>query len=237
MQVFENYSSSPWYRNTIYFLQHIECPPHVKNKKVGSLKLKENNFFISNQNLYWRDPIRILLKCLYENEAKQVTIEIHRGVCGGHHHWKATTLNILKVGYYWPTLFSDVFTIVRACNECHKFVGKHKLLSLPLKPITVSGPFQQWELELISEINSPSSGKNKWILTSTDYFTKWIEVVPTRNATDKVIMNFLDTNIFARFGCHNKIITENAKAFKSKSMIYVCGSHKISLTHSTPYYP
>jgi hypothetical protein len=114
---------------------------------------------------------------------------MHRGICGGHQHWKATTLNIIRAGYYWTTLFSNVFTIVRACNECQNFARKKKLLSLPLKPITTSGPFQQWGLYFIGEINPPSSGKHKWILTTTDYFTKWIKVVPTRNVADKVIMS------------------------------------------------
>jgi hypothetical protein len=79
--------------------------------------------------------------------------------------------------------------------------------------------------------------KHKWILTATDYFTKWIEVVPTRNATNKVIMNFLETNIFSIFGFPSKLVTGNAQAFKSKTMIDLHGSHNISLTHSTPYYP
>jgi hypothetical protein len=163
--------------------------------------------------------------------------QICTGFCGGHQHWKSTTLKILREGYYWLTLFSDVFTTVRECNECHKFAGKEKLLSLPLNPITTSGPFQQWELDFIGEINPPSSGQHKWILTATDYFTKWNEVVPTRNATNKVIMNFLETNIFAMVGCPRKLITDNAQESKSKATIDICGSHNISLTHSTPYYP
>jgi transposase InsO family protein len=92
-------------------------------------------------------------------------------------------------------------------------------------------------LYFICEINPPSSGQHKWILTATNYFTKWIEAVPTRNATEKVIMKFLETNIFARFGFPRKIITDNAHAFKSKSRIEFYGSHNITLIHSTPYYP
>jgi hypothetical protein len=83
--------------------------------------------------MYWRDPAGILLKCLDENEAKKVITDMHRGFYGGHQHWKATTLKILRAGCYWPTLLFDVFTTVRACNACQKFAGKQKLLSLPLK--------------------------------------------------------------------------------------------------------
>jgi hypothetical protein len=32
-------------------------------------------------------------------------------------------------------------------------------------------------------------------------------------------MKFLETNIFARFGCPRKIIIDNAQEFKSKDMI------------------
>jgi hypothetical protein len=52
-----------------------------------------------------------------------------------------------------------------------------------LRPIVVNGPFQQWGLDFISEINPSSSGQHKWILVATDYFTKWIEAIPTWNAT------------------------------------------------------
>eukprot|EP00253_Pinus_taeda_P008415 PITA_08415 len=52
-----------------------------------------------------------------------------------------------------------------------------------------------------------------------DYFTKWIEAIPTRQATDAVIISFLENNILSRFGCPNKLIADNVAAFKSKRMI------------------
>ena len=68
-------------------------------------------------------------------------------------------------------------------------------MSLPLNSIAVNAPFQQWDLEFIGEINHSSSGQHKWILTATDFFTKWVEAIPTRNATDKVIIDFIQENI------------------------------------------
>ena len=50
-------------------------------------------------------------------------------------------------------------------------------------------------------INPNSSGQHRWILIATDYFLKWIEAIPTKRATDAVIMGFLEENILARFGC------------------------------------
>jgi hypothetical protein len=100
--------------------------------------------------------------------------EFHGNLCGGHHFWKTTVCKILSTGYYWPTLFTDVCRKVRAYIKCQNFSGKMELKYLPLKLVVASRPFQQWGLDFIGEIHPTSSGQHKWILTATDYFTKWI---------------------------------------------------------------
>ena len=76
-----------------------------------------------------------------------------------------------------------------------------------------------------------------WILTATNYFTKWIEAIPTRQDTETVIMSFLEEHILSRFEVPRKIITDNAPAFKSKKMIAFLFKYQIQLGHSTDYYP
>jgi hypothetical protein len=97
----------------------------------------------------------------------------------------------------------------------------------------VSGPFQQWGLDFIGEIHPASSGQNRWILTATDYFTKWIEAIPTRSASHKVIINFLE-DIMSIFGCPSRIVTDNASSFKDESVINFYEQYGITLIHSTP---
>eukprot|EP00253_Pinus_taeda_P023544 PITA_23544 len=129
----------------------------------------------------------------------------HSSICGGHHYWKTTTHRILRAGYYWPTLFSDVWSFVRSCDKC--------------------------------EINPHSSGQQKWILVANDYFTKWTEAIPTKNANHQVVIKFLNENIFTIFGCPTKLVTNNAAAFKEKELVDMNESMGIQLVHSTSYYP
>eukprot|EP00253_Pinus_taeda_P032783 PITA_32783 len=124
-----------------------------------------------------------------------------------------------------------------SCDWCQRFEGKQQLKSLPLKPIHAKGPFQQWVLDYIREINPHSSGQLRWILVATDYFTKWIEAVPTRNADHNVAMKVLIENIFTIFGCPHKLVTDNAAAFRAKELVEMCDSMGIKLVHSTSYYP
>ena len=64
-----------------------------------------------------------------------------------------------------------------------------------------------------------------------------MEEIPSINANDKVIISLFQENILRIFGCPKTLLTYNAKAFKSKSMVTFCGQNGIVLKHSTPYYP
>jgi hypothetical protein len=172
-----------WYKYVIHFLQELRPPDGMGKNKVRSLKLKVIRYCLIDQVLYWKDPLGVLLRCLDPHEAQKIMFEFHDSLCGGHHFWKTKAYKILRVGYYWPTLFTEVCRKIRACIKCQKFSGKKQLKSLPLNPVVASGPFQQWGLDFIGEIHPPSSGHHRWILTATDYFTKWIEAIPTRSAS------------------------------------------------------
>ena len=52
-----------------------------------------------------------------------------------------------------------------------------------------------------------------------------------------MIIQFIQENILARFGCPRKIVIDNAQAFKSKKMMQFCEKINITLNHSTTYYP
>jgi hypothetical protein len=233
----DKFIASDWYKDIVMYLLTLKCPDELSTSKARTLKLHAVKYCISDKKLYWKDPLGFLLVCLVESETEEVINQFHEGVCGGHHAWRATAYKILRAGYYWPKLFPDVNAKVRACNPCQFFTGKQKLPAMPLVPIKVEAPFQQWGLDFIGEINPHSSAQHRWILTATDYFTKWVEAIPTRKATDSVVIEFLEENILARFGCPRKIVTDNAQAFKSMAMISFCQKYNIVLGHSTAYYP
>ena len=177
------------------------------------------------------------MNCLLETEVKEKINEFHKKDCGGHLFWKTTTYKILRAGFYWPTLFPDVYKEVSTFHVCQIFEGKRKLKPLPLVPISVEAPFQQWGLDFIGEINPISFGKHKWILTATNFFTKWVETIPTKKTTDSVIIYFLLSHILSRFGCPRRLIIDNAQAFSSSRLVKLCNEYNIILSHSTIYYP
>jgi hypothetical protein len=67
-----------------------------------------------------------------------------------------------------------------------------------------------------------SSAQHRWILTVIDYFTKWLEDIPSQNVADSVVINFLEENILDGFGCPRKIVIDNTQDFKSMAIINLC---------------
>ena len=116
--VSEDFLASPWYKDVIYVLKKLQAPPELTGTKARSVKLKSSRYVIINGFLYWKDLGGILLNRLLETEVREKIDEFHKKDCGGHLYWKTTTYKILRAGFYWPTLFTDVYKEVSTCHQC-----------------------------------------------------------------------------------------------------------------------
>jgi hypothetical protein len=110
----EKFTTLVWYKDIVSYLLTLKFPSDMTPSKVRTLKLHVVKYYISESQLYWKDPLGFLLVCLVELETKRVINEFHKGVCGGHHAWRETTYKILRARYYWPKLLVDVNAKVRA---------------------------------------------------------------------------------------------------------------------------
>jgi hypothetical protein len=141
VEIEDRFSSSAWYHDIVSYLLTLQCPSELTPSKASTLKLHAIKYYIIDVKLYWKDPLGFLLSCLVETETEKVINEFHEGVCGGHHAWRATTYKVLRAGYYWPKLFTDVNTKVLTCIPCQLFTGKQKVQALPLIPVKTKVPF------------------------------------------------------------------------------------------------
>ena len=81
-----------------------------------ALRLKAVRYCITQEGMGWRNPDEVILRCVNEQESKQLLTEFHSGFCGGHYVVDTTAQKILREGYYWPFLFVDVHKLVRGCQ-------------------------------------------------------------------------------------------------------------------------
>ena len=80
-------------------------------------------------------------------------------------------------------------------------------------------------------------GNKKYLLLSTDYFTKWVEAKPLANIRDVDAKRFVWKNIVTRFRVPHVLISDNGLQFDSKMFRKYCGELGITNRYSTPTYP
>ena len=68
-----DFVASPWYSGIVYVLRNLQALEGLSKSRARSVKLKSVKFCIINKYLYWKDPGGVLLNCLLEDEAQQVT--------------------------------------------------------------------------------------------------------------------------------------------------------------------
>ena len=95
--------------DVIYYLKTLECPTYLTKSEGNSVREKVVNYYIHDNELYWKYPQGVLLKCVIKDEDPKLIQEMHaNNVCGGHFAWKATTHKILYTSFCWTSLFSQV---------------------------------------------------------------------------------------------------------------------------------
>ena len=82
-----------------------------------------------------------------------------------------------------------------------------------------------------------AAGNKRYLLVSTDYFTKWVEAKPLANIRDMDTKKFVKKNIVTRFGVPRTLILDNDLQFDSKSFRRYCCDLGIMNIYSTPAYP
>jgi hypothetical protein len=73
--------------------------------------------------------------------------DCHTGVCGGHLSELETAQNILRAGYFWPTLIKDCIETVKKCHSCQIFSRKMREHLAPMFPVITIGPFTKWGID------------------------------------------------------------------------------------------
>ena len=79
--------------------------------------------------------------------------------------------------------------------------------------------------------------QKKFLLVSTDYFTKWVEAEAYTNIKDKDVSKFVWKNIVCWFGIPQTIIVDNEPQFDSITFRACCSKLKIKNLYSTSRYP
>jgi hypothetical protein len=133
-------------------------------------------------------------------------------------------------------MLEDCFKYYKGCQACQRFGKIQMVPASVMNPIVKPWPFRGWGIDMIGKINPPSSKGHQFILATTDYFTKWVEIVPMKLVASKDVINFVKEHIIHRFGIPQTITTDGGSVFIPEEFRRFTTDMGIKLIRSSPYY-
>ena len=89
----------------------------------------------------------------------------------------------------------------------------------------------------IGPINPPTSKGHRFILAITEYFSKWAEVIPLKEAKTSDVIKFIKHHVIYHFSAPRRIVYDNGLQFVSRPFQKFCDKFRIQSVSSITYYP
>ncbi len=142
---------------------------------------------------------------------------------------RATT-DLVAARFVWPSLRKDCKLWARTCIPCQRSKVHRHTKSPPGLFQVPNSRFAHVHLDLIQLTSSEGF---TYCLTMVDRFTCWPEAVPVPDMTAETVSKAFFTNWIARFGCPDKITTDQGRQFESalmRSLGALLGTSKLRTT-------
>nr|GEX93811.1 reverse transcriptase domain-containing protein [Tanacetum cinerariifolium] len=202
---------------------------------------QKQKFFKDAQHYFWDDPYlfrtcadQIIRRCVDGKEAIDILNACHSGPTGGHYGANYTAKKVFDSGFYWPTIYKDVFELVKCCDSCQRQGKISQKDEMPHNSIKICEIFDVWGIDFMGPF--PSSKGNKYILISVDYLSKWVEAkaLPTNDA--RVVVKFLKS-LFSQFGTPKAMISDRRTHFCNDQFARIMSKYRVTHRLSTAYHP
>ena len=139
----------------------------------------------------------------------------------------------LRERVYWPKMDEDIESFVKNCKPCEES-GKSVKKCVP-EVQAREQPDGPWKT-LHADFLGPNELLSGYELIVVDSYSKWPEVkLELEGPTTENVVEFL-TELFARFGYPEKIITDQGSAFTSRNFESFVKKAKITHEFSPAYY-
>ena len=170
-----------------------------------------------------------------KGEQPGILSHCHDSACGGHFASQKMAMKVLHVGFYWPSLFKDVYIICKQCDKCQRLGNISRRHMMPLNPILVVELFEVYGIDFMGPF--PTSFGYTYIIVRVNYVSKWVQAVPCRAADHKTVLKSLKENIFSRFGVPKAIISDGGSHFCNRPFENLLSKYGVKHKVATPYYP
>jgi hypothetical protein len=124
-----------------YLKENILFEDHVSAEHIVRLAKR---YTVVEGDLYRRGTNGILMRCITQEEGRELLAEIHGGECGSHSASRTLVGKAFWHGFYWPTALQDAAKMVKSCKACQFHTKQIHTPAQALQMFPPSWPFAVW---------------------------------------------------------------------------------------------
>nr|KYP40944.1 hypothetical protein KK1_037712 [Cajanus cajan] len=109
-------SPTLWFANIVNYLVAYVFPPLASRAQIDKLKSDAKYYVWDNPYLWKLCNDHVIWRCLPDHVIDSILRFCHYSTPGGHLGIQRIARKVLDCGFYWPTIFKDVWTICSTCE-------------------------------------------------------------------------------------------------------------------------
>ena len=145
------------------------------------------------------------------------------------------TLGIVKDQFYWKNMDLDVKLCLASCKHCARRKNA-KICKHELGDLSGNKPFEKISMDIAGPLPIGNNGE-KYILGIIDNYSRYVALIPLRQATASEVAKALLKHWIVIFGTPESIHSDRGLAFENQLLQELCNILNIKKTRSSPYYP
>lgn len=130
----------------------------------------------------------------------------------------------------------DISAYIASCKVCQKNKKPYRSPRAELGQMTVGAPLDRLSTDILGPLPETPRG-NKYILTATDHFSNWVEIIPIPDLTAATTARVLLNEVIGRYGCPDTILSDEGRNYESKIFQELCQLLEIKKKRTTPRHP
>jgi transposase InsO family protein len=204
--------------------------------KIKELPEKYSQYSIVDNKIYFKshvtDPARLYIASPDRNA---ILYECHDDPLAGH-VGVFKTYKKIAVNYYWPNMYQTVKAYVNKCVICqtckYSTTVPYGQMGAGFIP---NGPWKVISTDICEFVRS--SKGHRYLLAFIDNFTKYIELIPMRDATTKNVRDAFQKYVLFRWGTPKFVHMDNGAQYRSALFTDICKEFDIKMSYTPVYHP
>ncbi|RDX94164.1 gag-pol, partial [Mucuna pruriens] len=215
---------TPWFADIYNFVAASQFPPEASQLYKERLQ-NDVKYYIWDDPYLWRlCNDQIIRRCIPDTETNLVLQFCLR-------HLEAVIMDQLRQPGKYLIAGSIGPPFSRTLTNSSPPMKNAKKLEWPLVEdmICPNNPSYFVKFLMYGVLTSWVSNGYSYILLVVDYVSRWVEAIATKTNDAKVVVDFLKSNIFCRFGVPKALISDQGSHFYNRAMSSLL--HKYRVVH------